>query len=306
MAKVVGVGPAVVSADRRFLRRLHAFVVLMKLRIIELLLITTLPVMFVAAKTVPSPKLVLCTLVAGTLSAAGANVGNMVYDKDIDALMKRTKSRPLVTGAVSTREAIVFACALEVTAFVIFATTVNVLSGVLSIGAALFYLLIYTMWLKRRSVSNIVIGGAAGALPPVIGWTAVTDHLAIAPVICFAIVFVWTPPHFWALATKYREDYAAASVPMLPVVADETKVNRQILVYTVVVVALSFLLAPFAHLGVLYLVVASIAGVEFLWRAIALQRSPGTKAAMRVFGSSIRYLSLVFLAMGLDAILRHP
>jgi protoheme IX farnesyltransferase len=189
---------------------------------------------------------------------------------------------------------------------VIFATTVNVLSGVLSVGAALFYLLIYTMWLKRRSVSNIVIGGAAGALPPVIGWTAVTDHLAVAPVICFAIVFVWTPPHFWALATRYREDYAAASVPMLPVVADEAKVNRQILIYTVAVAGLSFLLAPFAHLGVLYLVVASIAGVEFCYRAIALMRSPSPKMAMRVFGSSIRYLALVFVAMGLDALLRHP
>jgi protoheme IX farnesyltransferase len=278
----------------------------MKLRIIELLLITTVPVMFVAAKTVPSPSLVLCTLVAGTLSAAGANVANMVYDKDIDALMKRTESRPLVTGEISTKEAVLFACVLEAAAFVLFATTVNVLSGVLAVGAALFYLVVYTMWLKRRSVSNIVIGGAAGALPPVIGWTAVTDHLAVAPMICFAIVFVWTPPHFWALATRYRDDYAAASVPMLPVVADLNKVNREILAYAVGVVALSFVLAPFAHLGVLYLVVASIAGVEFLFRTVVLLRSPSTKAAMRVFSSSIVYLTLVFVAMGVDALLRHP
>jgi protoheme IX farnesyltransferase len=302
----VGIRPAVNPLDQRLFRRARAFIVLMKLRIIELLLITTVPVMFVAAKTVPSPSLVLCTLVAGTLSAAGANVANMVYDRDIDALMKRTESRPLVTGEVSAKEAVLFACALEAAAFVLFATTVNVLSGVLAVGAALFYLVVYTMWLKRRSVSNIVIGGAAGALPPVIGWTAVTDHFAVAPVICFAIVFVWTPPHFWALATRYRDDYAAASVPMLPVVADLKKVNREILGYAVGVVALSFVLAPFAHLGILYLVVASIAGVEFLFRTVVLLRSPSTKAAMRVFSSSIVYLTLIFVAMGVDALLRHP
>ncbi|MGH9919420.1 MAG: UbiA family prenyltransferase, partial [Nitrososphaerales archaeon] len=172
--------------------------------------------------------------------------------------------------------------------------------------AALFYLLVYTMWLKRSTTSNIVIGGAAGALPPVIGWTAVTNHLALAPVICFALVFVWTPPHFWALATRYRDDYAAASVPMLPVVADVHKVSRQVLAYTVVVVGLSFVLAPIAHLGPLYLTVASLAGLEFLYRAVVLWRRPGPKTAMRVFGSSILYLTAVFVAMGVDALIRHP
>ena len=302
----VGIDSVVGPLDRRILPRFPAFIALMKLRIIELLLITTVPVMFVAARTVPSLKLVLCTLVAGTLSAAGANVANMVYDRDIDALMKRTASRPLVTGEITSREAIVFSCALEVAAFVLFATTVNVLSGVLAVGAALFYLLVYTMWLKRRSPSNIVIGGAAGALPPVIGWTAVTGHLAIAPVICFAVVFVWTPPHFWALAMRYRDDYAAASVPMLPVVANTEKVTRQILAYTVVVIALSFLLVPFAHLGVLYLVVTTLAAVDFSYRVLRLRHEQTTKAAMRVFSSSILYLTAVFVGMGLDALIRHP
>jgi protoheme IX farnesyltransferase len=230
----------------------------------------------------------------------------MVYDKDIDAVMNRTKHRPLVTGEVTTTEAIVFAVVLELGAFAIFAATVNVLSGLLALGAALFYLLVYTMWLKRSSPSNIVIGGAAGALPPMIGWAAVTDHLAIAPLICFAIVFAWTPPHFWALATRYREDYAAASVPMLPVVADLDKVTKQILGYAVVVVALSFLLIPFAHLGLLYLVVASLAGAEFLYRSLRLRKLRDTKAAMRLFSSSILYLTLLFVAMGLDALVRHP
>lgn len=306
MGANAGIGAVFGRVEVPLLRRVPAFVALMKLRIIELLLITTVPVMFVAAKTVPSFTLVVCTLVAGTLSAAGANVANMIYDKDIDALMTRTQSRPLVTGAVSTKEAVVFAIALEASAFALFATTVNVLSGLLALSAALFYLLIYTMWLKRSTTSNIVIGGAAGALPPVIGWTAVTDHLALAPVICFAIVFFWTPPHFWALATRYRDDYAAASVPMLPVVADVAKVTRQIVAYAVVVVGLSIALAPIAHLGPLYLVIASLAGVEFLYRSVVLLRSPGAKTAMRVFGSSILYLTAIFVGMGLDALIRHP
>jgi protoheme IX farnesyltransferase len=302
----VGIDPEVRSLVPRMPSRLPAFVKLMKLRIIELLLITTVPVMFVASKTVPSFGLVLCTLVAGTLSAASANVANMVYDRDIDALMKRTESRPLVTGEITTAEAIVFACVLQIVAFTIFATTVNVTSGVLALAAAAFYLFIYTMWLKRRSRSNIVIGGAAGALPPMIGWTAVTGHLAVAPFLCFAIVFLWTPPHFWALAMRYREDYAAASVPMLPVVADPGHVTRQISAYTVVVIAIAFLLAPVAHLGVLYLVVTSLASVEFIWRVVVLARAKTTAAAMRVFHSSILFLTLLFVAMGVDALVRHP
>jgi heme o synthase len=306
MSANAGIGTAVGRLDLPVLRRFPAFVALMKLRIIELLLITTVPVMFVAARTVPSFSLVLCTLVAGTLSAAGANVANMIYDKDIDAVMSRTKGRPLVTGAVSVREAVVFAIALEGAAFLLFATTVNVLSGLLALSAALFYLLVYTMWLKRSTASNIVIGGAAGALPPVIGWTAVTDHLALAPLICFGIVFMWTPPHFWALATRYRDDYAAASVPMLPVVADVNKVTSQIIGYAVVVIGLSIVLAPVAHLGILYLVVASLAGLEFFYRTLVLRRQRSAKAAMRVFSSSIMYLTALFVAMGLDALIRHP
>jgi heme o synthase len=302
----VGIGPPVGSFGSSLSRRVGAYVALTKVRIIELLLVTTVPVMFVAAKTVPSAGLIVATLVAGTLSAAGANVGNMVYDRDIDAVMGRTKERPLVTGEISVRSAVVFAVSLEATSFLIFATTVNVLSGLLALGAAAFYLGVYTVWLKRRYPSNIVIGGAAGAMPPVIAWTAVTGHVSWAAVLCFALVFMWTPPHFWALAIKYREDYAAVSVPMLPVVANLDKVTRQILAYSVVVLAIGFALIPVAHLGVLYIVAASVAGIWFLQRAIVLRRVRDTKHAMRVFSASIGYLTIVFVAMGVDALIRHP
>jgi heme o synthase len=302
----VGIGPPVGSFGHHLARRCSAYLALTKVRIIELLLVTTVPVMFVAAKTVPSAGLVVATLVGGTLAAAGANVANMVYDRDIDAVMGRTQHRPLVTGEISVRSAVVFAVGLEVAAFAIFATTVNVLSGLLALGAAVYYLGIYTMWLKRRYPTNIVIGGAAGAMPPVIAWTAVTGHVSWTAFLCFALVFVWTPPHFWALAIKYRDDYAAVSVPMLPVVADLNKVTRQILGYTVAVLAIGFALIPVAHLGVLYDVAASVAGIWFLQRALVLRRARDAKSAIRVFSASIAYLTIVFVAMGLDAVIRHP
>ncbi|MGA8296775.1 MAG: heme o synthase [Acidimicrobiales bacterium] len=302
----VGIGPPVGSVGNHLARRLSAYVALTKVRIIELLLVTTVPVMFVAAKTVPSAGLVAATLAGGTMAAAGANVANMVYDRDIDAVMGRTKSRPLVTGEISVRSAVLFAIALEAVAFAIFATAVNVLSGLLALGAAVFYLGVYTMWLKRRYPSNIVIGGAAGAMPPVIAWTAVTGHVSWAAFLCFLLVFTWTPPHFWALAIKYRDDYAAVSVPMLPVVADLNRVTRHILAYTVIVLGIGFALIPVAHLGVLYIVAASIAGIGFLYRAVVLRLDRDAKNAMRVFSASIAYLTIVFVAMGLDAVIRHP
>ncbi len=302
----VGIGPPVGSFGSHVTRRLSAYVALTKIRIIELLLVTTVPVMFVAAKTVPSAGVVVATLVGGTLAAAGANVANMVYDRDIDAVMGRTKNRPLATGEIRVRSAVLFALVLEVVAFTIFATTVNVLSGLLALGAAAFYLGVYTIWLKRRYPTNIVIGGAAGAMPPVIAWAAVTGHVSWAAFLCFALVFTWTPPHFWALAIKYRDDYAAVSVPMLPVVADLNKVTRQILAYTLVVLAIGFALIPVAHLGVLYTVAASAAGLLFLQRAVVLRRDRNTKNAMRMFSASIAYLTIVFVAMGLDAVIRHP
>ncbi|HVB05354.1 MAG TPA: heme o synthase [Acidimicrobiales bacterium] len=286
--------------------KVRAYVALTKPRIIELLLITTVPTMFVAAVRVPSARLVLETLVGGTLAAGGANAMNMVYDRDIDAVMNRTKRRPLVTGEVTPRAALVFAIALELCAFVVFATTVNVLSGVLALGATAFYVLVYTMWLKRSSRQNIVIGGAAGAMPVLVGWSAVTDHLALAPVVMFGIIFLWTPPHFWALAVRYREDYASANVPMLPVVAELPSVVRQICGYTLALWLCSLALVPVAHMGWLYGAVAVVAGGAFFWKALSLRQDATPKAAMGMFGYSITYLTVLFVAMGLDALIRHP
>jgi protoheme IX farnesyltransferase len=190
--------------------RVAAYVALTKPRIIELLLVTTVPVMFVAERGVPDLGLVVATVLGGSLAAGGANAVNMVVDRDIDALMERTRNRPLVTGELTPRSALVFAVGLEVAAFVLLWTAVNLLSAVLAVAACLFYVFVYTLWLKRTSSQNIVIGGAAGAVPTLIGWTAVTGELAWAPVVLFGVIFFWTPPHFWALAIRYREDYSAA------------------------------------------------------------------------------------------------
>jgi heme o synthase len=224
--------------------RLKAYVALTKPRIIELLLITTVPTMVVAARGLPSLSLIVATVVGGTLAAGGANAINMYVDRDIDALMKRTENRPLVTGAVSPREALTFAIALEVVAFFWLWGLVNLLSAVLAVSATAFYVFVYTLWLKRSSSNNIVIGGAAGAVPVLIGWSAVTNSLGLAPLVLFAVIFVWTPPHFWALAIKYKDDYTAASVPMLPSVASFAAVARQIVIYTVALWAASLLFAP--------------------------------------------------------------
>ncbi len=204
------------GAGRSVLDRAKAYVALTKPRIIELLLVTTVPTMFVAAKHLPSARLIALTLVGGTLAAGGANAFNMVYDRDIDAVMERTKNRPLVTGQMTPRAAVLFALTLEAAAFALLAATVNLLSAILALSATAFYVFIYTMWLKRNSVQNIVIGGAAGAVPVLVGWSAVTDRLSIAPFLLFGIIFLWTPPHFWSLAVRYRDDYAAAEVRCFP------------------------------------------------------------------------------------------
>ncbi len=296
------VGPASVPLSAR----LAGFVALTKPRIIELLLITTVPTMFVAAARLPSARLVALTLVGGALAAGGANALNMVYDRDIDAVMDRTKGRPLVTGVVAPLEALVFAVALELAAFLVLWLTVNLLSAVLAVSATAFYVGVYTVWLKRSSPQNIVVGGAAGAVPVLVGWAAVTGRLSLAPVVMFAIIFVWTPPHFWALAIRYRDDYRRAEVPMLPAVADLASVARQILLYTVVLWALSVALDPIAHLGPGYLVVAAVLGALFFGYAWSLRRSPTRQRAMRLFGYSITYLTVLFVAMGVDAVVLHP
>ncbi|MHB1988807.1 MAG: heme o synthase [Acidimicrobiales bacterium] len=299
-------GAAMAAAPVARLQRARGFVALTKPRIIELLLITTVPTMFVARRGVPSLGLMLLTLLGGSLSAGGANATNMFIDRDIDAIMKRTSKRPLVTGVVEPAEALLFAIALEVAAFLIFALFVNVLSACLALAAALFYVFVYSLGLKRRSKQNIVIGGAAGAVPVLVGWTAVTDHLAWAPVVLFALIVIWTPSHFWALAVKYREDYERADVPMLPVVESFARVARQIIWYSVALVATSFLFAFVSHMGLLYWAVAAVAGAFYLIDAFRLQASDGSpKAAMRLFGYSITYISAIFVAMALDIVVRY-
>jgi protoheme IX farnesyltransferase len=283
--------------------RIGAYVSLTKPRIIELLLVTTVPVMFVAERGVPPLDLVLFTVLGGSLAAGGANAMNMVVDRDIDALMERTRNRPLVTGELTPRAALTFALGLEVAAFALLWWQVNLLSAVLAVSACLFYVFVYTLWLKRTSRQNIVIGGAAGAVPTLIGWTAVTGQLAWAPVVLFAVIFFWTPPHFWALAIRYREDYSAASVPMLPSVADDATVGRQIVAYTMVVWALTLLFIPVAEMGLLYSATAVVLGAVFMLQSVRLRDDPTPERAMALFHWSITYVSLLFGVMAVDALL---
>jgi protoheme IX farnesyltransferase len=291
--------------------RLGAYVALTKPRIIELLLVTTLPTMIVAQRGLPSVGLMVATLVGGALAAGGANAINMFVDRDIDRVMHRTRNRPLVTGAVTPQAALVFAISLEVVAFVELWLAVNLLSAVLAVSATAFYVFVYTLWLKRRSSQNIVIGGAAGAVPVLVGWSAVTGSLSWTPVVLFAIIFIWTPPHFWALAVKYRDDYDAAHVPMLPAVATLRRTAREILLYTVLLVAVSLFFAGIADMGALYVVVAAVLGAGFLlmagrlWQLARHDRATG-RDAMRLFSYSITYLTVLFVAMAVDVLIRHP
>jgi heme o synthase len=285
--------------------RLRGYLALTKPRIIELLLVTTVPTMVVAARGLPSGWLILTTLVGGALAAGGANAANMYVDRDIDRVMRRTRDRPLVTGIVTPRAALVFAAGLEVVAFADLWTFVNLLSAVLALSATLFYVFVYSVWLKRTSSQNIVIGGAAGAVPTLVGWSAVTGRLDWAPLVLFAVIFVWTPPHFWALAMRYRDDYAAAEVPMLPVVTSFTRTARQILVYTVALWAVSIAFAPIAGMGAIYLGAAIVLGGAFVAYALRLLRESTAAAAMRLFGYSISYVTLLFSAMAVDELVRH-
>ena len=293
-----------VAATPSLRSKVGAYVSLTKPQIIELLLVTTVPVQIVAARGIPSLWLIVTTVVGGTLAAGGAHAINMYVDRDIDALMARTRNRPLVTGVIEPRNALVFAIALEVAAFALLWTTVNLLSAVLAVAACLFYVFVYTLWLKRTSTQNIVIGGAAGAVPVLIGWSSVTNSLDWAPVILFGVIFFWTPPHFWALAIKYKDDYAAAEVPMMPVVADVRSTVRQMIAYTVVTWALTLLFAPVAGMGALYVAAATVLGAIFTYQAYRLLRDASYARAMRLFGWSITYVSLLFGAMALDQLVR--
>ena len=281
-------------------QRIAGYIALTKPRIIELLLITTVPTQIVAARGMPSGWLIFNTVLGGSLAAGGANAINMYVDRDIDKVMKRTQGRPLVTGVMTPRAALVFAIAVEVVAFVWLWYWVNLLSAVLGVSACLFYVFIYTLWLKRTSTHNIVIGGAAGAAPVLIGWSSVTNSLDWAPLVLFALMFYWTPPHFWALAIKYKDDYASVDVPMLPSVASLRTTASRILVYTVILWALSILFSPVAEMGAVYLVSAVVLGGAFTAMAVKLWLDPTTKRAMQVFTYSITYITLLFGAMAID------
>ena len=285
--------------------KVAAYVALTKPRIIELLLVTTVPTMVVAQQGVPPLWLMVATVVGGTLAAGGANAMNMYVDRDIDALMDRTKNRPLVTGLIAPRSALVFAVGLEIVAFAFLWATVNLLSAVLAVSACLFYVFIYTLWLKRTSEHNIVIGGAAGAAPVLIGWSSVTNDLSWAPIVLFAFMFFWTPPHFWALAIKYKDDYARADVPMLPSVAEHSVVTAKILNYTVLVVLFSLLFTPVADMGLTYSIAAVVLGAVFLWLAIKVKKTESPKLAMKLFTYSITYITLLFGAMAVDILVRY-
>ena len=284
---------------------LGAYVALTKPRIIELLLITTIPTMVLAQQGWPPARLVVVTLIGGTLSAGGANAVNMYVDRDIDALMERTQGRPLVTGVIEPRNALVFALALQALAFAVLWAGANLLSAVLAFAAAAFYVGVYTLWLKRTSRQNIVIGGAAGAVPVLVGWSAVQNSLGWTPIVLFVVMFLWTPPHFWALAVKYADDYNAADVPMLPAVAPMADVVRQMVVYTVALVVGTLVLWPLAGLGLVYGVSAIVLGAIFVWGSVALGRHPTPAASMRLFGYSITYVTLLFGAMMLDVFLEY-
>jgi protoheme IX farnesyltransferase len=277
----------------------------MKLRVVELLLITTVPTMVLAEQGWPSWSLVAVTLLGGTLAAGGANAINMVIDRDIDALMDRTKTRPLVTGLISPRDAMIFALALQVAAFTVLWVGANLWAAVLALSATLFYVFVYSLWLKRTSKQNIVIGGAAGAVPVLVGWAAVQNSLAWEPFILFIAIFLWTPPHFWALAIKHSDEYKAAGVPMMPSVVPMKQTIRQMLVYTVLLTAVTLTLAPVANLGPIYWVSALVLGLAFTASTVDLSRNPSTARAMRVFGFSITYVTLLFVAMAVDVFVRH-
>jgi heme o synthase len=300
---------ATVVAKRTPTQTLRAFVALTKPRIIELLLVTTVPTMILAAGGIPSLRLVSLTLLGGTLAAGSANALNCYLDRDIDVLMHRTARRPLPTASVTPREALVFGIALGVVAIVLMTLAVNVLAGALTLAAVLFYVFVYTVGLKRRTSSNIVWGGAAGCMPVLIGWSAVTGSLSWTPVVLFLVVFFWTPPHYWPLSLRFRDDYAAAGVPMLPVVAHPVTVTRRSLLYSMAMVATSLLLWPVAPTGLLYPIVAAGLGALFLLEAARLHgraragRVEPALRAMRLFHWSISYLALLFAAVAIDSLL---
>ena len=296
--------PGTSGPERSSWQTVRDYVAITKPRIIELLLVTAIPSMILAARGWPDPITAVAVIVGGMLAAGGANAYNSVYDRDIDALMARTHARPVATGAVSVRGGIVLATSLSVASVAVLAIFANLLSAALAVVAIAFYAVGYTMLLKRRTAQNIVWGGAAGCMPVLIAWSAVTGGLTWTPVVLFLIVFWWTPPHYWPLSLRYRDDYAAAGVPMLPVVTDVRSVTRSIVVYSWVMVLTSLVLIPVAPMGWVYTVAACVLGAVFLVEAHLLRRralaGDDDPRPMRLFHWSITYLALLFLAVAVD------
>lgn len=295
--------PSITVSPARALSRARAYLMLTKPRIVELLLVTTIPTMILAAGGIPSIWLMIATVIGGSLAAGGANAFNCWYDRDIDAKMQRTRNRPIPSGEITAAAGLRFAIGLEVAAVLWLGLTVNVLSAVLALSAALFYAFVYTIGLKRSTAQNIVIGGAAGAVPVLIGWAAVDNAVPLPAWLLFLLIFYWTPPHFWALSIKYRDDYAAADVPMLPVVAGIEVTARQILRYALLMVVISLLFGAVAQMGLVYLVTTLVLGGVFLFFAADLRRKPTVARAMRLFHYSISYLFLLFVAVAVDTLI---
>jgi heme o synthase len=300
-APTLAVRPAPVHGLRQ---TAAAYFALTKPRIIELLLVTTLPAMFVAARGFPNAWTAFATLLGGALAAGGANTINCYLDRDIDAIMRRTRARPLPSGQIAPERALVFGLCLSVISFVFLTLAVNFLTAALAESAILFYVFVYTIWLKRSTVENIVIGGAAGAVPPLCGWAAVTGSLGAAPLLMFAVIFLWTPPHFWALAIGYTTDYAAAGVPMLPVTHGAREARKRSLVYAFAMVAASLALGLTASVGIFYVLAAAGLGAFFIWLTWQQMRVATTKVAMTLFRYSMTYLALLFIAMMADQFIR--
>lgn len=302
----VALDPRLGAPQIGFRRKAAAYLSLTKPRVMELLLAVTVPTMFLAQGGIPNLLLVLAVLIGGSMSAGAAGAFNCYIDRDIDRLMHRTKGRPLVTGELSDREAIVFAWALAIVSTIWLALFTNLLATLLSVGAIAFYVVIYSLLLKRRTPQNIVWGGAAGGFPVLIGWAAVTDSLTWAPAILFTIIFLWTPPHYWPLSWRYRQDYKDAGIPMLTVVRGRVTVGLQIVLYAWATLAATLLLIPVAHMGVLYSAVALVAGIWFVTESHRLYGRAirhTDPSPMRLFHGSNAYLSMIFLVIAIDPLL---
>jgi protoheme IX farnesyltransferase len=297
-----------VTDKESFLQVIKNYVALTKPRIIELLLVTTIPTMFLASGGWPNWMLVLNTFIGGALAAGGANALNNVVDRDIDALMTRTAHRPLVTGKVSVRGAVALGISLSLLSVIWLQSSVNTLSAILAASAIVFYVCIYTLLLKRRTSSNIVWGGAAGCFPVLIGWAAVTNSIDLAPIVLFLIVFWWTPPHYWPLSMQYKNDYAKAGIPMLPVVSENIKVANQIIIYSFIMAITTWILPLTVGLSIYYWIGSIVLNILFIKEAINLRNRILTNSSdllpMKLFNYSITYLALLFLLIGIDPVLR--